>query len=101
MNYMNIPKTTSMAINIPQRKSNSPKTCSLKKVVLKGGPYSNKKSMSELITLCVPTLDAERAKMMIDIADEKGSVTLTICDRNSAETYYRNLIENGLEAYLE
>lgn len=71
----------------------------LRRVVLRGSPFKNPRTVCSLLKLCIPKLSDERAAYIVNNAqvDDIGT-TVIVCHKNEASIYTRNLIENGLEA---
>ena len=75
---------------------------SMKRVVLRGAPFHNKKTVTQLLRLSIPQLSEEEVTNVVRKAEENPAegATVIVCLEQEAQTYYRNLIENGLETYI-
>lgn len=81
-------------------KPGSRTSCSIKikRVVLKGAPFKNPKTVQDLVRLSVPKLSDDEARDIVEKAqkDPCKEVTVIVCLEDDAERYCRNLVENGL-----
>jgi hypothetical protein len=74
---------------------------SLGKLVLKGGPYHNIKTVKHLLVSCVPELTHKQACVIVNEAHKNSHASILLSDKNSASNGCVCLIENGLYASFE
>lgn len=119
--YTSLPSPTSIPIPIPVKKytsastyacacASSPPSPPSKYILLQGGPFYNKNTVTEILSNSIllstaartpfsPTLEIEKDRIFnfITEVDEKKEAVLEI-DELFADTVCRNLVENGLLA---
>lgn len=72
----------------------------IRRVVIRGAPFHNPKTVRDLLVQCVPKLTEEDAERVIEKATQSPDkdTTVIVCLEKDATQYCRNLVDNGLES---
>jgi ATP-dependent Clp protease adapter protein ClpS len=92
--------STNQQIHSPSS-SPKPNITQIRQVILYGGPYKNKDTMTQLLQDCVKGISEEKAKVIVEEAHLHTQATIITCKENEAYVYCQNLIENGLLVKIE